>query len=77
MKAEIICKGMENGVPLIFPADSSNPHILTSEMVTELIEHGRLERERRSLSFSSLDSEKRRNCLMQYGFSTIRSFAPG
>jgi AbrB family looped-hinge helix DNA binding protein len=41
---------IENGVPLIFPADSSHTPILTSEMVTELIEQGRLERERRILS---------------------------
>ena len=41
---------IENGVPLIFPADTSNPPILTTEMVTELIEQGRLERERRILS---------------------------
>ena len=41
---------IENGVPLIFPADSSNPPILTNEMVTELIEQGRLERERRIFS---------------------------
>jgi AbrB family looped-hinge helix DNA binding protein len=41
---------IENDVPLIFPADSSNPPILTTEMVTELIEQGRLERERRILS---------------------------
>jgi AbrB family looped-hinge helix DNA binding protein len=42
---------IEDGVPLIFPADSSHTPILTSEMVTELIEQGRLERERRFLSF--------------------------
>jgi AbrB family looped-hinge helix DNA binding protein len=41
---------IEDGVPLIFPADSSNTPILTSEMVTELIEQGRLEREQRFLS---------------------------
>jgi hypothetical protein len=41
---------IEDGVPLIFPADSSNPPILTTEMVKELIEQGRLERERRFLS---------------------------
>ena len=40
---------IEDGVPLIFPADSSNPPILTTEMVKELIEQGRLERERRIL----------------------------
>jgi AbrB family looped-hinge helix DNA binding protein len=42
---------IEDGVPLIFPADSSDTPILTNEMVTELIEQGRLERERRFLSF--------------------------
>jgi AbrB family looped-hinge helix DNA binding protein len=42
---------IEDGVPLIFPADSSHTPILTSEMVTELIEQGRLQRERRILSF--------------------------
>jgi AbrB family looped-hinge helix DNA binding protein len=41
---------IENGVPLIFPADQSNAPVLTVEMVTELIELGRLERERRILS---------------------------
>ena len=41
---------IEDGVPLIFPADSSQPPILTSEMVAELIEQGRQERERRLLS---------------------------
>lgn len=41
---------IEDGVPLIFPADSSSTPILTNEMVTELIEQGRLERERRFLS---------------------------
>jgi AbrB family looped-hinge helix DNA binding protein len=42
---------IEDGVPLIFPADSSSTPILTSEMVTELIEQGRQEREVRFLSF--------------------------
>jgi AbrB family looped-hinge helix DNA binding protein len=40
---------IEDGVPLIFPADSSSTPILTDEMVTELIELGRMERERRFL----------------------------
>jgi AbrB family looped-hinge helix DNA binding protein len=40
---------IENGVPLIFPADRSNAPLLTNEMVTELIAQGRLEREGRSL----------------------------
>ena len=38
---------IENGVPLIFPADEAP--ILTGDMVTELIAQGRLERENRSL----------------------------
>ena len=41
---------IEDGLPLIYPADSSHTPILTSEMVTELIEQGRRERERRILS---------------------------
>jgi len=41
---------IENGTPLIFPADRSNQPILTHEMVRELIVQGRLERERRFLS---------------------------
>lgn len=41
---------IEDGVPLIFPANSFHPSILTNEMVTELIEQGRLQRERRFLS---------------------------
>jgi AbrB family looped-hinge helix DNA binding protein len=41
---------IEDGVPLIFPAGVSNAPILTNEMVTEVIEQGRLERERRFLS---------------------------
>jgi AbrB family looped-hinge helix DNA binding protein len=40
---------VENGTPLIFPADRSNLPIVTNEMVTELIAQGRLERERRFL----------------------------
>jgi len=47
---------IEDGLPLIVPADSSNTPILTSEMVTELIEQGRREREQRILS---LDEESR------------------
>jgi len=38
---------IENGVPLIFPADEAP--ILTGEMVTELIAQGRLDRENRAL----------------------------
>jgi AbrB family looped-hinge helix DNA binding protein len=47
MTAQLV---IENGVPLIFPAGQSNPSVLTTEMVAELIEQGRLERERRLLS---------------------------
>jgi AbrB family looped-hinge helix DNA binding protein len=51
MPSSIVARlAIEDGVPLIFPADSSHPSILTNEMVTELIEQGRLERERRILS---------------------------
>jgi len=38
---------IEDGVPLIFPADHAP--VLTNEMVTELIAQGHLERERRFL----------------------------
>jgi hypothetical protein len=49
---------IENGVPLIFPADRSNAAILTNEMVTELIAQGRLEREGRFLGLNgNLDDE--------------------
>lgn len=41
---------IEDGVPLIFPADSSHAPTLTSEMVTDLIEQGRMEREGRFLA---------------------------
>lgn len=40
---------IENGAPLIFPADTSNAQIVTVEMVNELIAQGRLERDRRNL----------------------------
>ena len=46
MEARLVIK---DGLPLIFPADSSNSPILTNEMVMEVIEQGRLERERRYL----------------------------
>lgn len=46
---------IENGAPLIFPADRQNVPILTNEMVTELIAQGRLERERR---FLGLDKDE-------------------
>jgi AbrB family looped-hinge helix DNA binding protein len=48
---------IENGTPLIFPADRFNAPILTNEMVTELIAQGRLERERRFLGFDGDASE--------------------
>jgi AbrB family looped-hinge helix DNA binding protein len=41
---------IENGVPLIFPADQSNAPVLTVDMVNELIEQSRLERVRQTLS---------------------------
>jgi AbrB family looped-hinge helix DNA binding protein len=40
---------IENGAPLIFPADRDSAHLLTNEAVNELIAQGRLERERRFL----------------------------
>jgi AbrB family looped-hinge helix DNA binding protein len=40
---------IENGAPLIFPADSGNAPIFTNEAVNELIAQGRLECERRFL----------------------------
>jgi AbrB family looped-hinge helix DNA binding protein len=40
---------IENGMPLIFAADGVDAPVLTNEMVNELIEQGRLERERRFL----------------------------
>ncbi len=40
---------IENGTPLIVPADRSNVPILSTEMIIELIAQGRLERERRFL----------------------------
>jgi len=38
---------IENGTPLIFPADRSHTPILTLEMTNEYIAQGRLERDRR------------------------------
>lgn len=38
---------IENGTPLIVPADRSNQPVITVEMVNELIAQGRLEQERR------------------------------
>ena len=40
---------VEDGTPLILPADRENVPILTAEMVNESIAQGRLERERRIL----------------------------
>jgi AbrB family looped-hinge helix DNA binding protein len=40
---------IENGTPLIFPANRSSTPILTNDLVSELIAQGRLERERRFL----------------------------
>jgi AbrB family looped-hinge helix DNA binding protein len=44
---------IENGTPLIFPADRTNVPIVTNEMVTELIVQGRRERERRFLGLDA------------------------
>jgi AbrB family looped-hinge helix DNA binding protein len=48
---------IENGAPLIFPADPSNVPILTNEMVSELVAQGRQERERRFLGFDEESTE--------------------
>ncbi|MGH9600072.1 MAG: AbrB/MazE/SpoVT family DNA-binding domain-containing protein [Terracidiphilus sp.] len=40
---------VEDGTPLIFPADGKNAPLLTAEMVNESIAQGRIERERRIL----------------------------
>jgi AbrB family looped-hinge helix DNA binding protein len=45
---------IENGMPLIFTSEGPEAPALTNEMVNELIEQGRLERERR---FLCLDEE--------------------
>ena len=45
---------IENGTPLIFPADRLNAPMLTVETVNQLIAQGRLEREQR---FMGLDQE--------------------
>ena len=44
---------VEDGTPLIFPADRANAPILSTEMVNELIAQSRLERERRFLGLDS------------------------
>jgi hypothetical protein len=46
---------IENGTPLIFSADRSNPPKITVEMVNDSIAQTRLERERRILG---LDREE-------------------
>ena len=49
---------IENGTPLIFSADRSNPPKITVEMVNESIAQMRLERERRILGLDpGLDRE--------------------
>jgi AbrB family looped-hinge helix DNA binding protein len=40
---------IENGIPLIFPADRSNAPIVTVEMVNEVIAQTRLQRDRHNL----------------------------
>jgi AbrB family looped-hinge helix DNA binding protein len=50
---------IENGAPLIFPADRSNVPILTTEMVNEMIAQGYLERERRFLGLEADSTEDR------------------
>jgi len=49
---------VEDGTPLIFPADRANVPIVSIEMVNELIAQGRLERERR---FLGLDGDEDSN----------------
>lgn len=41
---------IQDGLPLILAADGPDAPVLTTEMVTELIEQGRRERERRILA---------------------------
>lgn len=45
---------VENGTPLIFPADRNRSPVITQEMVNEILAQSRLERERR---VSALDPE--------------------
>ena len=47
---------IENGTPLIFPANRANQPMVTLVMVNELIAQGRLERERRFLGLDGDDS---------------------
>lgn len=47
---------IENGTPLIFPANRANQPMVTLAMVNELIAQGRLERERRFLGLDGDDS---------------------
>jgi AbrB family looped-hinge helix DNA binding protein len=51
---------IENGAPLVFPADRTNAPVLTNEMVNELIAQGRLERERRFLGLDEDNDEETR-----------------
>jgi AbrB family looped-hinge helix DNA binding protein len=47
---------VENGTPLIFPADRSNAPAITVEMINELVAQSRLERDRRVMGLDP-DSE--------------------
>ena len=44
---------IENGTPLIFPADGADSPVLTTEMVNEFIAQGRLERQRQLLGVNA------------------------
>jgi AbrB family looped-hinge helix DNA binding protein len=57
---------IEDGLPLIFPADSSNPPTLTTDMVREIIEQGRGERERHILS-PDVDSAEEQTAVWNEG----------
>lgn len=50
---------IENGTPLVVPADPSAAPILTTEMVNEIIGRGRLERSRRLQEGLKADEEPR------------------
>lgn len=50
---------IENGTPLVVPADPSGTPILTTEMVNEIIARGRLERSRRLQESLKSDEEPR------------------
>ena|ERR1035437_6065021 len=49
---------ISNGLPLIFPADDAETPVLTNEMVTQIIEQGRLEREQRYLGLDENDADQ-------------------